>query len=71
MFYDALFKYSQDRISKILREIDAFVNNKRNSRERMTKEDNKKLRKAKMNIMVMLLRLRQASCHPVRQIIYM
>ena len=69
MFYDALFKYSQDRISKILREIDAFVNNKRNSRERMTKEDNKKLRKAKMNIMVMLLRLRQASCHPVRHIV--
>jgi SNF2 family DNA or RNA helicase len=64
-FYDALFKYSQDRIAKILRDIDAFMNSKRNSRERLTKEDNKKLRKAKMNIMVMLLRLRQASCHPV------
>ena len=70
MFYDALFNYAQHRVSYLLKRIEKVMAERQAFGERMTPEESTMLRKAKMNVIVLLLRLRQASCHPVRDIIF-
>eukprot|EP01119_Soliformovum_irregulare_P017518 TRINITY_DN5226_c0_g1_i4.p1 TRINITY_DN5226_c0_g1~~TRINITY_DN5226_c0_g1_i4.p1 ORF type:complete len:845 (-),score=321.85 TRINITY_DN5226_c0_g1_i4:102-2636(-) len=58
-FYDALFAYCQSRVKELLTFMESRMGRK------LTGAEQTKMRQARMNVVVLILRLRQASCHPM------